>query len=235
MRPKGDEHLAQRPRRLHAPEQREVEDGAERGDGERRHGERDPVGAGERDRLEAGVGADHVERAVRQVDEVHQPEHHRQADREHEQEAGELEAVQRLDGEEGGVEERHRGRPRATALAEDAAVRRVLHRRQSVDGQELDAAGRGAGLEDVDVLDDVVGRRVDPERPARPVEGGAPHGGDERRLVAGLTAGRRERLGDQVRGVVALDRILGGDAAVAGAVGGLEGAVGVVVDPRQVV
>ena len=42
------------------------------------------------------VGAHHVERAVRQIDEVHDAEHQRQAGRQQKQQQPELQAVQRL-------------------------------------------------------------------------------------------------------------------------------------------
>ncbi len=44
--------------------------------------------------------ADHVERAVREVDHVHDPEHERQTRGEQEQHQAELQAVQRLLDEE---------------------------------------------------------------------------------------------------------------------------------------
>ena len=66
----------------------------ERGDeGEQRPGEE---AAGQRREGGGEIGADHVERAVRQVDEIHDPEHQRQPGRKQEQQQPELQAVQAL-------------------------------------------------------------------------------------------------------------------------------------------
>ena len=51
---------------------------------------------GERDERRREIGADHVERAVRQIDEIHDPEHQRQSGREQEQQQPELQPVQEL-------------------------------------------------------------------------------------------------------------------------------------------
>ena len=74
----------------------------EPGDGRRErrgeHGEQEGAGGGLR--RGAGEGADHVERAVREVDEVHDAEDERQARRHQEQHHAELHAVQKLLGDE---------------------------------------------------------------------------------------------------------------------------------------
>ena len=48
------------------------------------------------------IGADHVLHAVREVDEIHHPEHERQPGRDQEQDDPELQPVEGLDEEEGG-------------------------------------------------------------------------------------------------------------------------------------
>ncbi len=72
----------------------------ERG-GERQH-ERREKAAGERVEGDREIGAQHVLHAVRQIDEVHHPEHQREARCDQEQKNSELQPVEDLDGEKGG-------------------------------------------------------------------------------------------------------------------------------------
>ncbi len=68
------------------------------GEQEREH---ERPGPGREDRGE--VGADHVERSVGEVDQVHDPEHEGQAGRHEEEHDAELQAVEALDDEEAGI------------------------------------------------------------------------------------------------------------------------------------
>ncbi len=72
----------------------EQQRGAER----ERRAEQEIAGPGHEGRGE--IGAHHVERAVRQVDEIHDAEHQRQAGRQQEQQEPELQAVEDLFDEE---------------------------------------------------------------------------------------------------------------------------------------
>ena len=58
--------------------------------------DREHEAAGERREGRGEIGADHVERAVRQIHEIHDPENQRQTGRQQEQQQAELEAVQEL-------------------------------------------------------------------------------------------------------------------------------------------
>src|SRR5439155_20048170 len=68
------------------------------GEQEREH---ERPGPGREDRGE--VGADHVERSMGEVDQVHDPEHEGQAGRHEEEHDAELQAVEALDDEEAGI------------------------------------------------------------------------------------------------------------------------------------
>ena len=70
-------------------------------------------------------GADHVERAVRQVDHVHDAEHERQPGREQEQHQAELQAVQRLLEDQDATACR---RARARGAREASRTASALHR-----------------------------------------------------------------------------------------------------------
>src|SRR4029079_9682656 len=67
------------------------------------------IGAGPLRRREREIGADHVERAVREVDEVHDAEHERQPRRHQKQRHAELQAVQELLEDEGEVHATKKG------------------------------------------------------------------------------------------------------------------------------
>ncbi len=75
-------------------------EGERGGQGEQQAEPEIPGPGGER---EGEIGADHVLHAVRQVDEVHHPEHEREPRRDQEQDDPELQAVERLDQDERGV------------------------------------------------------------------------------------------------------------------------------------
>ncbi len=93
----GGQHLCQVVARIevaeHQPFQRQA--------GQQRHRQRQqqrkPEAAGGRGEAGAQIGAQHVLHAMRQVDEVHHPEHQRQPRRHQEQQDAELQPVQRLD------------------------------------------------------------------------------------------------------------------------------------------
>ena len=76
--------------------------------GRRRGGEAgdepEPERAGRRRDRGAGEGADHVERAVREIDQPHDAEDQRQPGRHQEQHDAELQAVQQLLDDEGGLQ-----------------------------------------------------------------------------------------------------------------------------------
>ena len=92
VKPAHGDHLDR-----HADQQRrdERQDGAEH----------EAAGPGREGRGE--IGADHVERAVRQIDEVHDAEHERQPGRQQEQQQAELQSVQAL------LDEKRHGRARS--------------------------------------------------------------------------------------------------------------------------
>src|SRR4030067_393009 len=71
-------------------------EGADQPDGQGRHEQRHPEVTGRSDQREAGVRAEHVEGAVREVDDVEHAEDQREADGEQEQQHAVGEAVQRL-------------------------------------------------------------------------------------------------------------------------------------------
>jgi hypothetical protein len=70
-------------------------DAQQEGGGQRQQGAQDE-GIGPADQGPGDVGAHHVERAVRQVDEIHDPEHQRQSRRQQKQQQPELQSVQKL-------------------------------------------------------------------------------------------------------------------------------------------
>src|SRR3989338_195660 len=80
---------------------------ADQPDGQRRQEQRHPEAAGRRDQREASVHAEHVEGAVRKVDDVEHPEDQGEPDGEQEQQHAVGESVQRLAEEVG--EEGHGG------------------------------------------------------------------------------------------------------------------------------
>ena len=99
----GREHLIQMVAAVEPPDDEDFDDRA--CGGRRREARRkpDPVRAGERCDRGAGERADHVERAVGEVDEAHDAEDQRQPGRHQEQHDAELQAVQQLfDDQRGG-------------------------------------------------------------------------------------------------------------------------------------
>ena len=108
--PEGHQHLAHRALALHVPEEHCVEHRADQRHPDRSEDERGPVGIEPAYGGQRQIRAHHVERPVREVDEVHHPEHHGQPDREQEQQHRELQAVQRLDDQESGFEQHGAGR-----------------------------------------------------------------------------------------------------------------------------
>ena len=78
------------------PERDELEDDAEQQGGAERQRRTEQEVAGPEEEGRGEIGAHHVERAVRQVDEVHDAEHQRQSGGEQEQQQAELQSVQDL-------------------------------------------------------------------------------------------------------------------------------------------
>ena len=70
--------------------------------------------AGQRGERGGEIGADHVERAVRQIDQIHDAEHERQPGGEQEQQQPELQAVQAL------FDEQQHGRSDAAPRADES-------------------------------------------------------------------------------------------------------------------
>ena len=105
----GQQHLRQVPAFFGTLEQDEIEQHADRGGDQRRQRQRDPERSAELRERERHIGGEHVDRAVRQVEIVHQAEHDRQPDGEQEQQHRELQRIQNLFGEKLRVEE-HRFR-----------------------------------------------------------------------------------------------------------------------------
>ncbi len=84
------------------PEHHELEQQPEQQRGAEREHQRRQEAAGDRVERDREIGAQHVLNAVCQVDEVHDPEHQRQAGRDQEQQHAELQPVEDLDNEKRG-------------------------------------------------------------------------------------------------------------------------------------
>ena len=87
---------------VQATYQDDFEDQADNAGGDHRDRNRDPERAGRLRHARRDVRADHVERAVRQIQHVHDAEHQRQPGRDQEQHQSELQAVEQLLDEESG-------------------------------------------------------------------------------------------------------------------------------------
>jgi hypothetical protein len=83
------------------PEHREFQQKPEGERGGERQDERGEKAAGERIEGDREIGAQHVLHAVREVDEIHHPEHQRQACRNQKQKHAELQTVEDLNYEKG--------------------------------------------------------------------------------------------------------------------------------------
>ena len=79
--------------RVDAPEERQLERPADQRQQYWGHHQRDPEVVRCHDHRVSGIGADHVEGSVRQVEHVHQPEDDRETGSQQEDEAAESEAV----------------------------------------------------------------------------------------------------------------------------------------------
>ena len=86
---------------IEVAEDRELEDEPEQQRGAEREHQREQEIAGEAVEHHGEIGAEHVLHAMRQIDEVHHAEHQRQPRGDQEQQHAELQAVERLDDEEG--------------------------------------------------------------------------------------------------------------------------------------
>jgi hypothetical protein len=82
-------------------EDREFQQKSENERGGERQDERGEKAAGERIEGDRKIGAKHILHAVREVDEIHHPEHQRQARRNQKQKYAELQTVEDLNYEEG--------------------------------------------------------------------------------------------------------------------------------------
>ena len=90
-----EQHLVEVARLVQSLVERPLEDDADDGRRDERDGQRrEERHAEPRHQQHADVTADHRERAVREVDEVHQPERHRQPDGDDEQQAAVRDAVE---------------------------------------------------------------------------------------------------------------------------------------------
>src|SRR5205085_12360448 len=85
--------------------------------------EQEAAGPGRKGRGE--IGAHHVERAMREVDEIHDPEHQRQAGREQEQQQAELQSVQELFDDEQHQNSFRRTRTRADVRTQSPSVKEL--------------------------------------------------------------------------------------------------------------
>src|SRR5437016_12276027 len=81
---------------IEMPERGERKPDAEQECGAERQDRANDKVAGPGDKGRGEIGAHHVERAVREIDEVHNAEHQRQSGRQQEQEQSELQSVQNL-------------------------------------------------------------------------------------------------------------------------------------------
>src|SRR6185437_3480313 len=90
------EHMIEMVAAVEMPQCRELQHDAEqkRGSERQQRAEHETAGPGREGRGE--IGAHHVERAMRQVDEVHDAEHQRQPRRQQEQQQPELQSIQDL-------------------------------------------------------------------------------------------------------------------------------------------
>ena len=79
-----------------APQEQRLEHEAEHAERKRRREHREPERTSGLDDGERDVRPEHVERAVREVDDIHHPEHEREARGENEKQGAERETVQRL-------------------------------------------------------------------------------------------------------------------------------------------
>ena len=145
-------------------------------------------------------------------------------------------AVERLDDQEPGIEEH--GYPRANYQVQQVhGIGAVNVRGERISPWSATARSRWAGpgrrrpcpgppprrrrlgpdLEDVDVLDHVVGCRIDAERSAGAVEADVAHRRDQGRLVLGVAAGGIEGLDDETGAVVGGHPEFGSVTSVRGA------------------
>src|SRR3972149_2949614 len=99
--PEREQHLVERRPAVERPQEPPLDERADQPDGQRRQEQRHPEAAGRRDQREARVHAEHVEGAVREVDDVEHAEDQREPDGEQEQQHAVGEAVQRLTEEVG--------------------------------------------------------------------------------------------------------------------------------------
>ena len=86
--------------RVEVPEHQALEHDADEESRRQREQQTDDKAAAPSREHRREIGADHVERAVRQIDEVHHPEHERQPGRDEKQQDTELHAVEGLQEEE---------------------------------------------------------------------------------------------------------------------------------------
>ncbi len=135
----GAQHLREMVSPVEPPQHRHLQQHADRRRGERAAREADPERARRRGDGRDQVGAHHVERAVRQVDHVHDAEHQREAGGQQEQHQPELQAVERLLEKQ---EPRHaRDRPAASGgHAAFAGVGIGMRLEHAADGLVGDAA-----------------------------------------------------------------------------------------------
>ena len=94
--PEGRQHVIEMIAAVEMPERDEFQRNAEQQRGTQRQHDADDEIAGPRHEGRGEIGAHHVERAVRQVDEVHDAEDERQPRRQQEQQQAELDAVEAL-------------------------------------------------------------------------------------------------------------------------------------------
>src|SRR5205085_10932261 len=100
----ADEDLLHRALALYATQQHGIDQRAESGGDQRRQHERRPERSGEMHEGEADEGAQHIERAVSEIDEIHQAEDDREADRQQKEQHRVLQPVEELDDERRGIE-----------------------------------------------------------------------------------------------------------------------------------
>ena len=94
--PEGRQHLVEMVAAVEMPERHEFQHDAEQQRGAERQQRCRARNSGPGHEGRREIGAHHVERAVREIDEVHDAEHQRQPCRQQEQQQAELQAVQRL-------------------------------------------------------------------------------------------------------------------------------------------
>ena len=211
---KSDQHLFHRSGCTHAVDQRDVQQRAANAHRNRREQIRPPHRSGDLHDAVTEKGAECVQRAVREIDEVQQSENDGQTNRQQKQQHGKLQGVEDLNQPEAAVCEHVINSPeRPAAIARARPCSQMsLHSTQPFvsswnirnrrEHALLHLAIAKLVLEHIHILDDVVGLWIDLQWPARTGEFNFGKLGFELRLVA---AGGLDGINNEMRGVITGD------------------------------